>query len=158
MALQHGIDENDNGVFVSGPQALIEYDAASAITPGAVVVTNATDGQIDEAGAGAANALGYAMDNTTEGATDLRGDYASGDSVPVNVATGSLFMGILANNESISTGDSLKTAASGELAAFTATTSAADNDGSDEEVAVYVGKADQAPTGGSIRILAKWVK
>jgi hypothetical protein len=131
--------------------------ADGAVTPGTVLIKGAAANDLKVAGAGAANAIGWAPDNLGDGtstdatAKKLTDDFADNSRMPYFTA-GGVFFGILLDGESIVQGDILKTAAGGKLAKIAAADSPA------LKVCEYIGIDDQAPSGSDARIMVRWVK
>lgn len=151
MTLTHGLFPNrTNAVYLSGTKMIDEGLANGAVTPGALLITGSTDNDVEEAGAGALNVIGFALENDLK-ASDTEtvlADYANNDWVPYNVAPGVGWMAILANGESVAKGDKLKPAANGEVAKFVSGT-----DAPAMIVGKYMGDADVTAS-GSTRIPA----
>lgn len=163
MALENPNEFNDDGISVlidyEGPVSA-EPDAASAVTPGAVVEFTTNENECQEAGAGSTKAFGYAgpnvrADDPAEGTeSDLRTDYAAGERVNVRNNYGDKFWGILADQAGVDVepGTLLKTAANGTL------TPLASADNADvKAVAELLGTDARAPNGSTARAPVRWI-
>lgn len=142
MALTDGHLPNDQGVYAGGPYERAEYKAASGgVTPGAVLISGATDGECAEAGAGAVAILGVCAENYNVGAATFRTDIDAAKRVLILTSPGVRFMGILKPaGAALVAGDLLKTAAGGKLEKW----DSAVDDGS-KAVARFIEKADRTP-------------
>lgn len=171
MALAHGHATGPaNGVFAGGaiPPAKRELMADGAVTPGAMLVTSATDGKVSEAGALAKGVVGIAAENdsylNTSGS--YLTDFADGKPVPFYDAPGTQFYGIIkANSAALVFGDLLQCAANGELEKYApdidptslATVDSSTTAALGTAVARYMDPADFAPGGTATRKLCTFL-
>lgn len=140
MSLIDGYAPSTKGVHAGGDIDPAEGWAGGDVTPGAVLVGSATDGSVGEAGAGATNVLGYALENQGPG-KQFRDDIATGERVRYNTRKGARFMGIVkATSAPLVYGDYLKSAAGGELEKWDSAADAVT-----KICAKYVEKADFTP-------------
>lgn len=138
-------DGADGVVYLGGPKEVDDFEADGAVTPGAVVVSGSSGGQIAEASSQTAAIVGVVQDNAWQqrdatSSTDFAwlDDFSDGERVPVNVAVGQEFMGILASaSDDVSTGDKLVTAADGELTKYDS-----ESHEDDKAVFAYIGHSD----------------
>lgn len=163
MVLTHGrVEGPANGVYAGGAWGTdqkAEGIAAAAVTPGAILVTGSTDGQVQEAGARAIAIVGVAAENIKFGIESFLTDHASGDPVQYYSKPGTEFFGIIKNSSAaLVYGDLLQTAANGELEKFDPAvdpTSLATVDSSASaaygtSVARYIGRADVTPPASGV--------
>lgn len=165
MALAHGHATGPaNGVYAGGPirPALNEKMADGAVTPGAILVTSATDGKVAEAGAAARAVVGVAAENESylNTAGSYLTDFADGKPVPYYSTPGTQFYGIIkASSAALVYGDLLQTAAGGELEKFDPdeTSTATLSGGVGTAVARYMDPADLTPGGSAVRKLCTFL-
>lgn len=143
MAITHGIDSlKTEAVYLGGGKFVDEAVAEAAITPGALLVRGATAGDVVEAGDGALNVIGYALENDHKADdASLLTDFALGDEVPYNMA-GSLFAPIVANAEVLQHGDKIVAAAGGEVRKYAPQSDTVAGDAGGAVIGHYAGHAD----------------
>lgn len=154
MALSHGFATGPaNGVYAGGSirPGQRELMADGAVTPGAMLITSATDGKVAEAGDAAANVVGIAGEN--ESYLNTSGsyltDFGTGTPVPFYFTPGIMFYGIIkASSAALVFGDGLACAANGELRKAVE---------GEAIVATYQDPADFAPGGAATRKLCQFI-
>lgn len=107
-----------NQILVYGDKKIIEMKVGSLATvaqmvPGRLVIRDAADNEVKEAGAGAKNFLGIIDVDPTH---DIDDTYALGDNLPIIVPTSDTFLKLLLlANENVTQGDELIVAANGKV-------------------------------------------
>lgn len=143
-----------NKILVAGQPIIEECVAENTggsddVKPGMVAIKGTGDHQVKYAGAAAVNAVGVVDYNFRYKITDA---YPEGD--PARILKGDfVWVGTLANGQSVSKGDKLICAANGELQAYPGTPAAGD-----EEKIVAVAEETVDASGGAKSIMARWVQ
>lgn len=149
MVATHGRVEGPiHAIYAGGPWGTDQKSegiAGAAITPGAAVVSAATDGNIQEAAAGATKStfLGIAAENVRWDADDFFTDHPINEAAQYYAKQATeVFALIVPGSAALVYGNRLKVGAGGALEKFV--------EGTDNEnlaVAKYIGRADYSPPG-----------